>query len=135
MSAYHVSFFKTLLSSDGHPFKCLQQRIDISDAESSAQAVEAASRAFEAFYGCPWKLHADSIEVIACRPRWSALVEIELVKADQGSGAVSSASRTHSDPSRLNDAHSACRASEMELTECGMREIAAKCDAHHNPAG
>jgi hypothetical protein len=65
MSAYHVSFFKTLLSSDGHPFKCLQQRIDISDAGSSAQAVEAASRTFETFYGCPWKLHADSIEVIA----------------------------------------------------------------------
>ena len=68
MSAYHVSFFKTVLSSDGHPFKCLQQRIDISDAESSAQAVEAASRAFEALYGCPWKLHADSIEVIAADP-------------------------------------------------------------------
>ena len=48
-------------------------------------------------------------------------VEIELVKADQGSGAVSSTSRTHSDPSRLNDAHSTCRASEMELTEGGMR--------------
>jgi hypothetical protein len=63
----------------------------------------------------------------------TSVVEIELVKADQGSGAVSSAS--HSDPFRLNDAHSACRASEMELTECGMREIAAKCDAHHNPAG
>ena len=69
MSTYHVSFFKTLLSSDGHPFKCLQQRIDISDAGSSAQAVEAASRAFEAFYGCPWKLHADSIEVIAADPQ------------------------------------------------------------------
>src|SRR5262245_12079051 len=65
MSAYHASFFKTLLSSDGHPFKCLQQRIGISDAESSAQAVEAASKEFEALYGCPWKLHADSIEVIA----------------------------------------------------------------------
>src|SRR6266511_4580652 len=40
MSTYHVSFFKNLLSSDGHQFKCLQQRIDISDAESSAQAAE-----------------------------------------------------------------------------------------------
>jgi hypothetical protein len=69
MSAYHVSFFKTLLSSDGHPFKCRQQQIDISDAGSSAQAVEAASRAFEAFYGCPWKLHADSIEVMAADPQ------------------------------------------------------------------
>jgi hypothetical protein len=69
MSTYHVSFFKNLLSSNGHQFKCLQQRIDISDAESAAQAAESASRAFEAHYGCPWKLHADSIEVRAADPR------------------------------------------------------------------
>jgi hypothetical protein len=69
MSAYHVSFFKNLLTSDGHPFKCLQQRIDIRDAASVAQAAESASREFEALYGCPWKLHADSIEVIAADPR------------------------------------------------------------------
>jgi hypothetical protein len=69
MSAYHVSFFKNLLSSDGHPFKCLQRRIDVSDAESTAQAAESASRAFEALYGCAWKLHADSIEVIAADPQ------------------------------------------------------------------
>jgi hypothetical protein len=65
MSTYNVSFFKNLLSSDGHPFKCLQRRIDVTDAESPAQAAESASRAFEALYGCPWKLHADSIEVNA----------------------------------------------------------------------
>ena len=64
MSAYQVTFFKTLLSSDGHPFKCLQQRIDVSDAESAAEATESASRTFETLYGCPWNLHADSIEVI-----------------------------------------------------------------------
>lgn len=58
MSTYHVSFFKNLLSSDGHPFKCLQRRIEVSDVESAAQATESASRAFEALYGCPWKLHA-----------------------------------------------------------------------------
>jgi hypothetical protein len=64
MSTYHVSFFKNLLSSDGHPFKCLQRRIDVADVENAAQAAESASGAFEALYGCPWKLHADSIEVI-----------------------------------------------------------------------
>jgi hypothetical protein len=53
MSMYHVSFFKNLLSSDGHPVKCLQRRIDIIDAESAAQAAESASRTFEALYGCP----------------------------------------------------------------------------------
>jgi hypothetical protein len=66
MSAYHVSFFKNLVSSDGHPFKCLQQRIDVSDAESAGEAAESASRAFEALYGCPWKLHADSNRVCEC---------------------------------------------------------------------
>jgi hypothetical protein len=40
MSTYHVSFFKNLLSSDGHPFKCLQRRIDVTDAESAAHAAE-----------------------------------------------------------------------------------------------
>jgi hypothetical protein len=68
MSTYHVSFFKNLLSSDGHPFKCLQWRIEVSDVESAAQATESASRAVEALYGCPWKLHADSIEVKDCGP-------------------------------------------------------------------
>jgi hypothetical protein len=65
MTEYHVSFFKDLLSSDGHPFKCLQRRIDVSNAESAAQAADYASRTFEALYGCPWKFHADSIEVTA----------------------------------------------------------------------
>ena len=69
MSTYHVNFFKCVLNSDGHPFKCLQRRIDVSDAESAAQAAESASRTFEALYGCPWKLHADSIEVAAGNPQ------------------------------------------------------------------
>lgn len=43
MSTYHVSFFKNLLSSDGHPFKCLQRRIDVTDAESAVQAAESVS--------------------------------------------------------------------------------------------
>ena len=48
MSTYHVSFYKNLPSSDGHPFKWLQRRIDVTDAESPAQAAQSASRAFEA---------------------------------------------------------------------------------------
>ena len=69
MSTYQVSFFKNLLSSDGHPFKCLQRQIDIRNVESPEQAEESALRAFEALYRCPWKLHADSIEVIAADPQ------------------------------------------------------------------
>ena len=45
-----------------HP---LERRIDVTDAESAAQAAESASRAFEALYGCPWKLHANLIEINA----------------------------------------------------------------------
>jgi hypothetical protein len=69
MSTHQVSFFKNLLSSDGHPFKCLQRRIDIADAETAAQAAESASKAFEALSGCPWKLHADWMEVVAPDPK------------------------------------------------------------------
>jgi len=69
MSTYHVSFFKNLLSSDGHPFKCLQRRIDVSDAESAAQAAESALRVFEALYRCSWKPHADTIEVVDADPQ------------------------------------------------------------------
>jgi hypothetical protein len=64
MPHYRVSFFKTLSSSDGHCFKCLQQRIDVPNSEGTEQAAEAASRQFERLRGLPdWKLLADSIEV------------------------------------------------------------------------
>jgi hypothetical protein len=40
MAAYDVSFFKKLLSSDGHSFKCLQQRIVVDDVPSNRVCVE-----------------------------------------------------------------------------------------------
>src|SRR2546430_4861895 len=58
-----VSFFKNLLSSDGHPFKCLQRRIDVTDAESAAQAAESASRSFEAVCGFPWRSEEHTSEL------------------------------------------------------------------------
>ena len=42
MACYRVKFFKTLLSSDGHSFKCLQRVIDVSDAENSGDAIRLA---------------------------------------------------------------------------------------------
>jgi hypothetical protein len=73
MSGYRVSFFKNLLSSDGHPFKCLQQQLDIPDVESADKAVDSAARQFETLHGLRnWKMLADSIEVDAterCRSR------------------------------------------------------------------
>jgi hypothetical protein len=69
MPHYSVSFFKTLPSSDGHVFKCLQQRIDIPNSEGAKQAAEAATRQFEKLRGLRnWKLLADSVEVESSEP-------------------------------------------------------------------
>src|SRR5262249_36416785 len=61
----------------------------------------------------------------------TSVVVIELVKADQGSGAVSSASSR----TATLDAHRTCRASEMELTECGMRNCPKKVTPITVPPG
>jgi hypothetical protein len=66
MSHYRVSFFKHLLCSKGHQFKCLQHLVDIPNSEDARRAAEAAVRQFEALHGLrDWKLYADSIEVEA----------------------------------------------------------------------
>ena len=65
MPGYRVSFYKDLLSSDGHLFKCLQQHIDVPESDGVTQAAESASRTFAALHGLrDWTLYADSIEVI-----------------------------------------------------------------------
>ncbi len=69
MTRYLVRFYKNLLSSDGHPFKCLQTQIDIKDAKDPAQAGRLASHVFEADHKIPeWQLHADTCEVLAAEP-------------------------------------------------------------------
>lgn len=63
MALYRVRFFKTLLSSDGHPFKCLQQIIEVHRAKDADRAVKAAQRRYERLKRVrDWKLHADLIE-------------------------------------------------------------------------
>jgi hypothetical protein len=42
MPGYRVNFFKNLLSSDGHPFKCPQRTIDVASAASSEEAIRSA---------------------------------------------------------------------------------------------
>jgi hypothetical protein len=65
---YRIKFFKTLLSSDGHCFKCLQDVIDVSHADSEGDALEAAKQAFRQKQGHDdWHVFADSIEV-ECEP-------------------------------------------------------------------
>jgi hypothetical protein len=71
MSIVRFNFFKTLLSSDGHPFKVLQHSIDVQSCRSMERTIKAAERRFErAHDGHHWKLFADEIEV---DPRSTAL--------------------------------------------------------------
>jgi hypothetical protein len=59
-----VSFFKDLVSSDGHPSSCLQQSIEISGAENVTSAVEEAKRRYEQLHRVPiWSLCADRLEL------------------------------------------------------------------------
>jgi hypothetical protein len=42
MNSYRVSFYKDLLNSDGHSFRCLQRQVDVlSDDPSRAQILAA----------------------------------------------------------------------------------------------
>ena len=64
MSRYIVTFFKNLLSSDGHSFKCPQHSIEIRRAKSIDRAVEAAERRYARLCRLPnWTIHADTVEV------------------------------------------------------------------------
>ena len=64
MTRYTVKFFKNLLSSDGHPFKCLQQAIEVRYACTPECAIRAAQRHYERLHRVSsWKLHADVVEL------------------------------------------------------------------------
>ena len=71
MSDYRVSYYKNLLSSDGHQFKCLQQKFDLPNVESGEKAEEIGARQFESLHG----LHS---------LRWFAdVIEVERVNHEQ----------------------------------------------------
>lgn len=64
MAHYRVSFFKTLLNSTGHQFKCLQRQFDIGDAADENEASELAARQFETgLRGQDWRSVIDAVEV------------------------------------------------------------------------
>jgi hypothetical protein len=68
MSCYRITFFKNLLSSDGHPFKCIQRVFDIHRARSLERAVEAAELRYERLHrGHAWTVYADGLEVFVDR--------------------------------------------------------------------
>jgi hypothetical protein len=58
MNYYRVSFYKDLLNSDGHRFKCLQRQIDVR-ADGPSQALVSAERLVD-----NERLDADCIEVV-----------------------------------------------------------------------
>jgi hypothetical protein len=63
MTHFQVTFSKSLLSSDGHPFKCAQQVIDL-DALDAEAAVQAAKRRFEYLHHLRnWRVRADFVDV------------------------------------------------------------------------
>ncbi len=64
MNQYRVIFYKYLLSSDGHPFKCVQSAIDIRRAKSAERAIAAAERRYErSRRATDWRLYADCLEL------------------------------------------------------------------------
>jgi hypothetical protein len=64
MSCYRGTFFKNLLSSDGHPFKCVQEVVYVRHARSADRAVEAAELRYERLHrGHDWTLYADFLEL------------------------------------------------------------------------
>lgn len=57
MTNYRVSFYKDLLNSDGHSFKCLQQQVDV-QSDSPSQAMVLAEQLVD-----NERLNADCVEV------------------------------------------------------------------------
>ena len=58
MNNYRVSFYKDLLNSDGHSFKCLQRQINV-QSDGPSQAVVLAERLVD-----NERLNADCVEVM-----------------------------------------------------------------------
>ena len=66
MTSYRVTFFKNLVNSNGHEFKCQQGSIDIRRARSDKRALKAAQRRYErAKKISDWTLYADVAELDA----------------------------------------------------------------------
>jgi hypothetical protein len=66
MRNFQISFYKKLLSSDGHEFECLQLKIDVA-ADTPDQAIARAKDGIKAGKrGSYWIDHADTFEVEEC---------------------------------------------------------------------
>jgi hypothetical protein len=66
MTSYRVTFYKNLVNSNGHEFKCQQGSIDIRRARSDKRALQAAQRRYERAKKIgDWTLYADVAELDA----------------------------------------------------------------------
>jgi len=64
MSAFRVTFFKDLMSSQGHLHRCPQFVVTVARAKTAERALAAAQRRFERHSRIKnWRLHADFAEV------------------------------------------------------------------------
>ena len=64
---YKISFVKKLLSSDGHPFDCVQEHISVA-ASTPEEAMQSAQMQFQDHRRIPrWQLDADYIEIVEDR--------------------------------------------------------------------
>lgn len=67
LTKYKVSFLKDLVSSDGHPFRCVQETIFVA-AKTPAEATKMAQEQFQHHRNIhDWRLYADSVDIVEDR--------------------------------------------------------------------
>lgn len=63
MKTFQANFFKNLLSSDGHQFKCLQNSLEVT-GDDAGDALLSAKRQFEQLtHAMNWTHRADFVEL------------------------------------------------------------------------
>lgn len=78
MTSYRVTFFKNLVNSNGHQFKCPQGTVEIRRARSLDRAFRAAERRYErAKKICNWTLYADVAELETAQDNGNSLHLVE----------------------------------------------------------
>ncbi|MGT2467473.1 hypothetical protein [Mesorhizobium sp.] len=78
MTSYRVTFFKNLVNSNGHQFKCPQGTVEIRRARNLDRAFQAAERRYErAKKICNWTLYADVAELETAEDSGNSLRLVE----------------------------------------------------------
>jgi hypothetical protein len=95
MTTYRVTFFKNLVNSNGHQFKCQQGMVEIHCARNRERALEAAQRRYERAKNVGnWTIYADIAELEAIETDGSSEHFVEpasrapVWRREKGRGAV-----------------------------------------------